>query len=184
VGDAFFDPDQEQGPSNAHHGGGGPNLKVLFLELQQILGKYPDLSEVHLEGCGPRFLIGIEFKPIEVEVGLLPHGQDAAVLEFDAQHGCRVGLDMVPQLDGHSHGGLDGARNGLPDQGRRAGQPRDLADHLIGTGGQRKGQKQQGQRQQPEHQSDRRRSPHFRFHHGILTHPQITQITQIVPLNP
>jgi len=44
-----FDPDQEEGPSNAHHGGGGPYLKIFFLEFQQVLGEHPDLSKVHFE---------------------------------------------------------------------------------------------------------------------------------------
>jgi len=103
----LVDPDQENGPSNPYHGGRGSYLKILFLEFQQVLGKHPHLSDVHLEGCGPLFFFGIKFKLIQVEVGLFRHGQDAAVLEFDAQHGIGAGLDVVAEMNGHSYGGLN-----------------------------------------------------------------------------
>ena len=65
-----FDPDQEKGASNTHHGGGGSYLKIFLFELQQVFGKYPDFSEIHLEGCGPFLFFGIKFKLIQVEIGL------------------------------------------------------------------------------------------------------------------
>ncbi len=59
-------PDQEKGASNTHHGGRGSYLKGLFLELQQVFGKYPDFSEIYLEGRGPFLFLGIKFKLIQV----------------------------------------------------------------------------------------------------------------------
>ena len=168
VGDTFFDPDQKQGPSNTNHRGGGSYLKILFLEFHQVLGKDPDLSDVHSERCGPLFLVGIEFKLIQVEVGLLPHGQDTAVLEFNAQRGFRACLDVISEMNGHSGGDLDRRRNTLAVDRSSPCHPGNLSDRVGGMGGQRKGQEQQGQHQQPVHQSDRKKCAHFCFHHGIL----------------
>jgi len=135
-----LDPYQEEGPPNPHHRGRGPYLKILFLELQEVLGKDPDLSQVHLEGCGPLLFLGVEFKLIQVEVGLFPHGQDAPVLEFDAEHGICGGLDMVAQMNGQSHGGLDGRSSGRPGNVGRPLEPGDLPDHIrcMGRQGQDK----------------------------------------------
>jgi hypothetical protein len=108
-GAGFVDPDQEQGPSNPHHGGRGSYLKVLLFEFQQVLGKYPDLSDIHLERCGPLLFLGIKFKLIQVEVGLFRHAEDAAVFQFDTKHGIGAGLDVVAEMNGHSPGDLDGA---------------------------------------------------------------------------
>jgi len=164
-----LDPYQEEGPPNPHHRGRGPYLKILFLELQEVLGKDPDLSQVHLEGCGPLLFLGVEFKLIQVEVGLFPHGQDAAVLEFDAERGIGAGFDVVAQKNGHSHGHLHRAGHGLPVKGRRPPEPRHLADRVGGMGRQGEDKEQQGQGNPPAQGYSHNRCPHFCFHLGVLT---------------
>jgi len=102
-----LDPDQKDGPSNPHDSSRSSYLKILFLEFHQVFGKYPDLSDIYLEGCGPLFFFGIKFKLIQVEIRLFRHAQNAAVLEFDAQHGISPGLNLVAEMNGNSPADLD-----------------------------------------------------------------------------
>jgi hypothetical protein len=102
-----LDPDQKNSPPYAHHGRWGSYFKILFFEFHQVLGKYPDLSDIHLEGCGPLFPFGIEFKLIEVQIGLFGHAQNAAVFEFDAEHRSGARLDLIAEMDSHPSADLD-----------------------------------------------------------------------------
>ena len=102
------DPYEKDGPTDACHRGRGPDLKIPFFELQEVPGKYPDLANVHREGGRTILCLGIKFELRQVEVGLFSHTEYAGVVEFDAQHGTRSGLDAVAEMNRHSSRHLHG----------------------------------------------------------------------------
>jgi len=102
-----FDPYNKKGAANTDDGVGCFYLEVPFSEIQEVIGKDSELANEDFEKGLALFSRAVELEIFQMKVGVLPHGQDTAVFEFDAQSGICLGFDAVAEVNGHAYGYLD-----------------------------------------------------------------------------
>ena len=152
-----FDPYNKKGAANTDDGVGCFYLEVPFSEIEEVIGKDAELANEDFEKGLTLFSRTAELEIFQMKIGVLRHGQDTAVFEFDAQLGIHLGFDSVAEVNGHVYGYLDRFWHRLAVNKGRTLQSRDLSDNIGG----------QSMERQHDYQKDRE-YPKSIFSHGII----------------